>query len=73
VEKALAFLESQPPTDDPFKTQRRAIVGSPSTVRAGLEEAAAEYGADEVMIVTITYAHEARKRSYELIARAVSS
>ena len=33
-----------------------------------IEEAAAEYGADEVMIVTITYDHEDRKRSYELIA-----
>jgi luciferase family oxidoreductase group 1 len=70
VEKALAFLEEQPPSDDPFKTQRRAIVGSPDTVRRGLEEAAADYEADEVMIVTITYDHEARKRSYELIAKA---
>lgn len=70
VETALRFLDEQPPSDDPFKTQRRAIVGSPSTVRAGIEAAAKEYEADEVMIVTITYDHEARKRSYELIARA---
>ena len=49
--------------------RHRAIVGSPSKVRAGIEEVAKEYGADEVMIVTITYEHEARKRSYELIAR----
>ena len=28
------------------------------------------YGADEVMIVTITYDHAARRRSYELIAEA---
>jgi luciferase family oxidoreductase group 1 len=70
VETALEFLAQQPPSDDPFKTQRRAIVGSPETVRRGLEEAAAEYEADEVMIVTITYSHVARKRSYELIAKA---
>jgi alkanesulfonate monooxygenase SsuD/methylene tetrahydromethanopterin reductase-like flavin-dependent oxidoreductase (luciferase family) len=70
VEKALEFLAEQPSSDDPFKKTRRAIIGSPSTVRAGLEEAAEEYGADEVMIVTITYDHEARKRSYELIAEA---
>ena len=70
VETALEFLAGQPPTEDPFKTARRAIIGSPSTVRRGLEEAAEEYGADEVMIVTITYDHEARKRSYELIAEA---
>jgi luciferase family oxidoreductase group 1 len=70
VEKALRFLAEQPPAEDPFRTRRRAIVGSSATVRRGIEEAAAEYGADEVMIVTITYDHEARKRSYELIARA---
>ncbi|HEX7830978.1 MAG TPA: LLM class flavin-dependent oxidoreductase [Thermoanaerobaculia bacterium] len=69
VEKALAFLADQPPSDDPFRARRRAIIGSPSTVRAGLEEAAREYGADEVMIVTLTYDHAARRRSYELIAK----
>ena len=72
VEEALAFLARQPPSDDPFKTQRRAIVGSPATVRRGIEAAAEEYGTDEVMIVTITYAHEARTRSYELIRNAFS-
>ena len=39
-------------------------------MRAGLEEVAAEYGADEVIVVTITHDHEARRRSYELIAEA---
>ena len=39
-------------------------------MRAGLEEVAAEYGADEVLVVTITHDHDARKRSYELIAEA---
>jgi hypothetical protein len=39
-------------------------------VREGVEAAAREYGADEVMLVTITYEHAARRRSYELIARA---
>jgi alkanesulfonate monooxygenase SsuD/methylene tetrahydromethanopterin reductase-like flavin-dependent oxidoreductase (luciferase family) len=48
---------------------RRMITGSPATVRAGIEEAVAEYGgADEVMVVTITHSPEARRRSYELIA-----
>jgi hypothetical protein len=28
-----------------------------------------EYGASEVMVVTITHDHAARRRSYELIAR----
>jgi luciferase family oxidoreductase group 1 len=73
VEKALEFLAGEPPSDDPFKTRRRAIVGSPDTVRRGIEDAVAEYGADEAMIVTITHDHEARKRSYELIANAFRS
>ena len=69
IEKALQFLESQPPSDDPFRARRRAIVGTPAKVRAGIEDVAREYGAEEVMIVTITHDHEDRRRSYELIAR----
>ena len=69
IDKALAFLEQQPKDDDPFRTRRRAITGSPSTVRKGLVDAAAEYETDELMLVNITYAHDARRRSYELIAR----
>ena len=49
---------------------RRAIVGSPFHVRRDIEALAAEYEADEVMIVTITYDHAARRRSYELVAQA---
>ncbi len=68
VEKALHYLEGEePPADAPT---RRAVLGSPETVRTGLEELALEYGADEVIVVTITYSHEARRRSYELIAGA---
>jgi len=68
VEKALQFLGDQPPAD-PRAPRRRSILGSPETVRRGIEEAAKEYEADEVMIVTITYDHDARRRSYELIAK----
>ena len=69
VDKALQFLAEQPPADDPLRGRRRTIVGSPSTVREGIEDAIREYHADEVMIVTITYSHRDRRRSYELIAR----
>ena len=69
VDKALKFIAEQPPSDDPLRGRRRVIVGSPSTVRRGIDEAIREYEADEVMIVTITYAHSDRRRSYELIAR----
>jgi alkanesulfonate monooxygenase SsuD/methylene tetrahydromethanopterin reductase-like flavin-dependent oxidoreductase (luciferase family) len=45
-------------------------VGTGEVVRNGLEAIAREYGAEELMIVTITHSHEARKRSYELVAEA---
>jgi luciferase family oxidoreductase group 1 len=66
VEKALSYLE----TRTPGKSDRRAVIGSPETVRAGLEEVAAEYGADELLLLTITHDHAARRRSYELVAEA---
>jgi luciferase family oxidoreductase group 1 len=69
VERALQFLAEQPPAED-LSRRRRSIVGSPDTVRAGLEDVAREYDTDELMIVTITYEHAARRRSYELIAKA---
>jgi alkanesulfonate monooxygenase SsuD/methylene tetrahydromethanopterin reductase-like flavin-dependent oxidoreductase (luciferase family) len=67
VERALEFLAGAGPPPP-----RRWVVGSPDTVRAGLEDAAAEYEADAVMLVTITYDHEARRRSYELVAGALA-
>ncbi|MEU3271667.1 LLM class flavin-dependent oxidoreductase [Saccharomonospora sp. NPDC006951] len=48
-----------------------SIVGSPETVRKGLESLLADTGADEVMITTTTYGHEDRKRSYQLVADLV--
>ena len=71
-EQAIEFLarEGKPVTG--ALPGRRGIVGSPSTVRAGLEQLASEYGADEVIVVTITHDHAARRRSYELLAEAMS-
>jgi alkanesulfonate monooxygenase SsuD/methylene tetrahydromethanopterin reductase-like flavin-dependent oxidoreductase (luciferase family) len=45
-----------------------AIVGSRSTVRAGLEQLVAETSADEVIVVTDTYEAADRLRSFELVA-----
>jgi luciferase family oxidoreductase group 1 len=50
--------------------RRRLMLGSPVTVRERLLELAAEYEADELMIVTITGDYDSRLRSYELLARA---
>ncbi len=66
-ETALRFLASE---GDQLTGRRRTIVGAPETVRAGIEQVAADYGADEAIVVTITYDHAARRRSYELIGEA---
>jgi luciferase family oxidoreductase group 1 len=72
-ERALDFLAREgTPRDRSGRglPGRRAVIGSPAQVRAGLEELAEAYGAEEVIVVTITYDHDARRRSYELIAEA---
>src|SRR6201990_2046650 len=46
----------------------RSIIGSPDTVRSGIEALVAETGADELMIVSDVYDHSRRLRSLELIA-----
>jgi luciferase family oxidoreductase group 1 len=70
VEKAIRFLESQGQPLEAGPSGRRMVVGSPQTVRDGLHAVAGEYGARELIVVTITHEHAARRRSYELIAEA---
>jgi len=72
----------QPPLDDiesywtpPEKAHvsgmlRYSFVGSPSTVRRGLEQFVEQTGVDEVMVVSAIFDHAARLRSYELLADA---
>ncbi|HUL81492.1 MAG TPA: LLM class flavin-dependent oxidoreductase [Gammaproteobacteria bacterium] len=45
-----------------------SFVGSPATVRAGLERFVADTSADEVIVAAAIYDHAARLRSYELLA-----
>ena len=52
------------------RNRSRLFVGSPSTVMAKLQPLVAETHADELMVVTAMYDHEARKRSYALLAEA---
>jgi len=48
----------------------RAIIGSPATCRAALEEMTQRYQADEMMVLTITGGYDTRRRSYELLMGA---
>jgi luciferase family oxidoreductase group 1 len=66
--------EAYPFTDDELAIARdagrRTIAGTPDQVRDRLRGLAAEYGVDEVVVVTITHEFKARLRSYELLAEA---
>jgi luciferase family oxidoreductase group 1 len=68
VEQALRFLASEGERPDAPARGRSATVGAPEQVRAQLEALAHRYGAEEVIVVTITWDHDARRRSYELLA-----
>jgi len=47
-----------------------SFVGSPQTVRAGLDDFIAATGADELIVASAIFDHAARVRSYELLAQA---
>ena len=70
-EKAREWLAREDRTQSAARAGRRAIIGSPKTVLPALDALADEYGAEEVIVVTITHDHQARLRSYELLAEAV--
>src|SRR5665811_1807955 len=68
-EDALAF--DYTPVDRARIAQNRTklSVGSPATVKARLDPLIAATQADEVMVTTMIFSHEARKHSYELLAK----
>ena len=51
---------------------RHAVVGSRETVRAGLQAFVDLTAADELMVVSAIYDHDARVRSYEILAEVAS-
>jgi luciferase family oxidoreductase group 1 len=51
---------------------QRGVTGTPAQVKLGIERLAADYGAEEAIVLTITYGFDARVNSYESIARAFS-
>jgi luciferase family oxidoreductase group 1 len=71
VETAVRFIDRRMRT---YREQpglsKRLVHGSPATVRGALETLARTYGADELLVVNVTHEHDARRRSYELLAEA---
>jgi luciferase family oxidoreductase group 1 len=71
VETALRFVERRTRSQAPQPAlSKRMVCGSPATVRRELDALAADYGADELLIVNVTHDHQARRDSYELLAGA---
>lgn len=83
-EDALRELEAKPTAPNPLLSFTagsldapeegewpRYIVGTPETVRTQLLQIATELNLNELIINTITHNHEARKRSYALLAKAL--
>jgi luciferase family oxidoreductase group 1 len=52
------------------RNRSRLFVGSPATVMQKLRPMIAESQADELMVISAIFDHEARKRSYSLLAQA---
>ncbi len=53
---------------DPMQRTRVSFIGSRATVAAQMQEFVERTGADELIVTSHIYDHEARLRSYELIA-----
>jgi luciferase family oxidoreductase group 1 len=69
-EDALRFLAADDRDPAAPRSERRAVLGSPASVRGELADVVERYGAEEAIVVSITYEHAARWRSYELLAEA---
>ncbi len=70
VEEAIAELgeEALKPLRETMEWPRY-FVGTPSALKQRFEELAKALRLDEIMIVTVVHDHQARMRSYELLAR----
>jgi luciferase family oxidoreductase group 1 len=70
VEEALAYPYTDSDRVRIARNRSRLFVGSPATVLHKLQPLVASSEADELMVITAVYDHEARKKSYSLLAEA---
>ena len=77
--RPIAFPSPEESLAYPFTDQERAmlktvearsVVGTPKQVKEALTALGRRHGADELVVVTITYDYPSRLRSYELLAKA---
>jgi alkanesulfonate monooxygenase SsuD/methylene tetrahydromethanopterin reductase-like flavin-dependent oxidoreductase (luciferase family) len=76
--RPIAFPPPEEALDYPYTEQERALleniearstVGTPAQVKKRLTALAERHGAEELVIVTITYDAKSRLKSYELLAK----
>jgi luciferase family oxidoreductase group 1 len=70
VDEALAYPYSDAERASVARNRSRLFVGSPATVLAKLQPMISASLADELMVITAVYDHDARKKSYSLLADA---
>ncbi|MBU6463661.1 MAG: LLM class flavin-dependent oxidoreductase [Bradyrhizobium sp.] len=70
VEEALAYPYTDTERAAVERNRSRLFAGTPATIMATLQPMIAACQADELMIITAVYDHEARKKSYSLLAEA---
>jgi len=69
-EEALAYPYTDAERASIKRNRSRLFVGSPSTVMGMLQPMIDASRPDELMVITAVYDHEARKKSYSLLADA---
>ncbi len=70
VEEAKVYSYSEADRAIIARNRAKLFVGSPATVMSGLTPLIEASQADEVMVTSAIYDHDARKRSYRLLAEA---
>jgi alkanesulfonate monooxygenase SsuD/methylene tetrahydromethanopterin reductase-like flavin-dependent oxidoreductase (luciferase family) len=70
VEEALAYPYTDAERASIAHNRSRLFVGSPATILTKLQPMIAASQPDELMIITAVYDHDARKKSYSLLADA---
>jgi luciferase family oxidoreductase group 1 len=70
VEEALAYPYTDAERASVARNRSRLFTGTPATIMAKLEPMISASQADELMIITAVYDHDARKKSYSLLADA---
>ncbi len=72
-EEALSYRYNEQEAAAAQAYRQMHIIGTPATVRERIEALARRTQADEIMVTTVTHSHEARLRSYQLLAGAFAA